>query len=69
VISWSNQPAGTAVLEVLDISGRSISKTDLNFDEPNGEKQISLGKQANGTYLVTIKGERINYSTRIAIQQ
>ena len=69
MIRWNNQPTGTAVLEVLDISGRSISKTDLNFAEPSGEKQISLGKQANGTYIITIKGANINYSNRVVIQQ
>ncbi len=68
-ISWNNQTTGTAVMEVYDITGRSISKSGLNFDATSGEKLISLGKPENGIYLITIKGAHINYSSKIAIQQ
>ncbi len=57
------QYVGNLEIEVYDINGRKVfSKVDNNF---NTESQVNLQNLQSGVYIVKLKGDAINYATKL----
>lgn len=57
------QYVGNLEIEVYDVNGRLVySKAEINF---NNESQINVQNLQSGVYVVKLKGDSINYSTKL----
>ena len=68
-IQWTNQQAGTATVQVTDVTGRVVMQSVMKLDAATGQQQIDLGKVADGIYSVSIKSDVINYTGKITVQK
>jgi len=68
-ISWKNQTTGTANLVITDVLGRDVYKSAMNINATSGSAQVGLQGIKDGIYLLTIKGESINYSAKVLIEE
>ncbi|MCD6011500.1 MAG: C-terminal target protein [Flavipsychrobacter sp.] len=68
-IRWAEQTTGTATLSVTNVVGQEVYNTQLNLSQPSGETQANLGNLTNGVYLLSVKGEHLNYTWRLVIEQ
>jgi len=68
-ISWENQTTGTANLVITDVLGREVYKSVMNINAASGTTQVGLQGIKDGIYLLTIKGENINYSAKVLIEE
>ncbi|MCD6013212.1 MAG: hypothetical protein K0Q79_3074 [Flavipsychrobacter sp.] len=68
-IQWTNQQTGSADLQIIDVTGRVVSRSVLDLDTPSGETQLNLDGLNNGIYFVAIRSEQINYTCRVVVQK
>jgi uncharacterized protein YjdB len=68
-IRWNNQPQGTAYMTITDVFGREVYRSSVSFASPSGQSQINTSGLQDGIYQVTIKSDKIYYSTKLVVQQ
>lgn len=68
-INWTNQQAGTAKLQVADVTGRVVHQSVLNLNAADGQQQINLGGIPDGIYSVSVRSDVINYTSKVAVQK
>ncbi len=68
-IQWGEQNTGFAVIEVTDVMGRVVSRSQLNMNKTSGEQHLDLGALNNGIYFVSIKSPTINYREKVVIKK
>ena len=66
-IAWTETANETATVSVLDITGREVYHTSMNFTAGTGTKTLDLSTLRNGNYVVSIKSALISYTNTLTL--
>jgi len=67
-IKWDDQAIGTANMVITDVVGREVFAAPVNMVTASGQAQVILSGLKNGLYLLNIKSENVNFSSKLIIQ-
>ena len=67
-IQWSNKTTGNADVTITDVTGRTVLSSTININTASGQSQLNVNDLNNGIYLISIKGEGLNYNGKVMVQ-
>ncbi len=67
-IKWDDQAIGTANLIITDVVGREVFNASVEMTTASGQAQVMLAGLKNGLYMLSIRSENVNYSSKLIIQ-
>ena len=67
-IKWDDQAIGTANIIITDVVGREVFNAPVEITSVSGQSQVMLSGLKNGLYLLNIKSENVNFSSKLIIQ-
>jgi hypothetical protein len=66
-LRWNDLPAERANVIITDMVGREVYRTVVTINAAQGETQIDPNGLKDGIYLLSIKGDQLNYSGKLVI--
>jgi len=66
-IEWAVTTNEKAVISISDVTGREVYSSTINMTPGTGISQVDLSNLTNGTYLISVKSENINYNNKIEL--
>lgn len=67
-IHWNAENVGTGTIVIADFTRREVLKSNVDMRQVSGDALISLDGISTGLYMVSIKGNGVNYNAKIAIK-
>ena len=67
-IQWANKATGNADVTITDVTGRVVIASAIKINTTSGQSQINVSDLNNGIYLISIKGESVNYNGKVMVQ-
>ena len=67
-IQWANKTTGNADVTITDVTGRVVIASTIKINTTSGQSQINVSDLNNGIYLISIKGESVNYNGKVMVQ-
>ena len=67
-IQWTNKTIGNADVTISDLAGRTVFSSTININTASGQSQLNVNDLNNGIYLISIKGEGVNYNGKVMVQ-
>ncbi len=67
-ISWNELTLGNAVVNIADVTGRSVYNNTVKIDKQNGETRADLSQLTSGVYLVSLKSDETIYTWRLVVE-
>jgi hypothetical protein len=67
-IRWANKTSGNADVTITDVTGRTVLSSTININATSGQSQINMNDLNSGIYLISIKGEGLNYNGKVMVQ-
>ena len=67
-IQWANKTTGNAEVTITDVTGRVVIASAIKINTTSGQSQINVSDLNNGIYLISIKGESVNYNGKVMVQ-
>jgi hypothetical protein len=67
-IQWASKTTGNADVTITDVTGRTVLSSTININAASGQSQLNVNDLNNGIYLISIKGEGLNYNGKVMVQ-
>jgi uncharacterized protein YjdB len=67
-IQWELNATEKGTVTISDITGRDIYSSNLNMTQGTGSYQVDLSSLTDGLYMISVKGESINYNNKIQVR-